>query len=88
MRTHFFYLFNARAYATHRSALHFRGCKGLLTVALIIFVGQVAMVELPGIQQFFNVTSLKPLDWLIIIAASSLVLWVREGWRVLWGVRS
>ena len=79
--THFFYLFNARAYATHRSALHFRGCKGLLTVALIIFVGQVAMVELPGIQQFFNVTSLKPLDWLIIIAASSLVLWVREGWR-------
>lgn len=86
--THFFYLFNARAYATHRSALHFRGCKGLLTVALIIFVGQVAMVELPGIQQFFNVTSLKPLDWLIIITASSLVLWVREGWRVLWGVRS
>ena len=86
--THFFYLFNARAYATHQSALHFRGCKGLLTVALIIFVGQVAMVELPGIQQFFNVTSLKPLDWLIIIAASSLVLWVREGWRVLCGVRS
>lgn len=86
--THFFYLFNARAYATHQSALHFRGCKGLLTVALIIFVGQVAMVELPGIQQFFNVTSLKPLDWLIIIAASSLVLWVREGWRVLWGVRN
>lgn len=86
--THFFYLFNARAYATHRSALHFRGCKGLLTVALIIFVGQVAMVELPGIQQFFNVTSLKPLDWLIIITASSLVLWVREGWRVLWGVRN
>lgn len=86
--THFFYLFNARAYATHQSALHFRGCKGLLTVALIIFVGQVAMVELPGIQQFFNVTSLKPLDWLIIIAASSLVLWVREGWRAVWGVRS
>ncbi len=79
--THFFYLFNARAYATHQSALHFRGCKGLLTVALIIFAGQVAMVELPGIQQFFNVTGLKLADWLIIIAASSLVLWVREAWR-------
>ena len=81
--THFFYLFNARAYATHQSALHFKGCKGLLIVALIIFVGQVAMVELPGIQNFFNVTNIKPLDWLIIIVGSSLVLWVREAWRLL-----
>ena len=53
--THFFYLFNARAFETGRSALHFKGCKGLLLIVAVILVGQVAMVEVPGIQQFFNV---------------------------------
>ena len=53
--THFFYLFNARAFETGRSALHFKGCKGLLTIVAIIMIGQVAMVEIPGLQQFFNV---------------------------------
>lgn len=50
--THFFYLFNARAFETGRSALHFKGCKGLLTIVAIIMIGQVAMVEIPGLQQF------------------------------------
>lgn len=81
--THFFYLFNARAFHTGRSALHFKGCKGLLVIALIILVGQVIMVEIPGIQQFFNVTGLKPIDWVIIVIGSSLVLWVRELWHAI-----
>ena len=79
--THFFYLFNARAFKTGRSALHFRGCKGLLTICAIILIGQVAMVEVPGIQQFFNVCGLTLTDWIIIIVGSSLVLWVRELWH-------
>lgn len=77
--THFFYLFNARAFETGRSALHFKGCKGLLTIVAIIMIGQVAMVEIPGLQQFFNVCGLSLQDWIIIIVGSSLVLWVREG---------
>ena len=81
--THFFYLFNARAFKTGRSALHFRGCRGLLTICGIILIGQVAMVEVPGIQQFFNVTGLSLTDWIIIIVGSSLVLWVREGWHLI-----
>lgn len=81
--THFFYLFNARAYATGRSALHFKGCRGLLSIAAIILVGQIAMVEIPGIQQFFNVTGLSLEDWLIIVIGSSFVLWVREAWNIL-----
>lgn len=76
--THFFYLFNARAYKTGRSALNFKGCGGLLTIVIIILFGQIAMVEIPGIQEFFNVCSLKLQDWAIIILGSSLVLWVRE----------
>ena len=79
--THFFYLFCARAFETNRSALHFKGCEGLLAIATIIFVGQIAMVEVPGLQKFFNVVSLKFLDWVIIIIGSSCVLWVREIWH-------
>ena len=81
--THFFYLFNARAFETGRSALHFKGCNGLLTIVAIILVGQIAMVEIPGLQQFFNVEGLKLIDWVIIIIGSSLVLWVREIWHLL-----
>ena len=81
--THFFYLFNAKAFKTGRSALHFKGCKGLLTIVAIILIGQVLMVELPGIQQFFNVVGLSFTDWIIILIGSSVVLWVRELWHLI-----
>lgn len=81
--THFFYIFNARAFETGRSALHFKGCNGLLTIVAIILIGQIAMVEIPGLQQFFNVEGLKLIDWVIIIIGSSFVLWVREIWHLL-----
>lgn len=80
--THFFYLFNARAFETGRSALHFGGCKGLLTIVVIIFAGQVLMVETPILQDFFNVVNLSLKDWGTIIIGSSLVLWVREAWHL------
>lgn len=81
--THFFYLFNARAFETGRSALHFKGCQILLLIAALIVIGQVAMVEIPGIQQFFNVVGLSLQDWIIITVGSSLVLWVREIWHLM-----
>lgn len=81
--THFFYLFNARAFETGRSALHFKGCNGLLSIVAIILIGQVAMVELPGLQQFFSVVGLSLEDWLVIVLGSSLVLWVRELWSLI-----
>lgn len=81
--THFFYLFNARAFETGRSALHFKGCKGLLSTVAIILIGQIIMVEMPGLQLFFNVEGLKLIDWVIIIIGSSFVLWVREIWHLL-----
>ena len=81
--THFFYLFNARAFETGRSALHFAGCKGLLSIVVIILVGQILMVETPVLQDFFNVVGLSLQDWLIILVGSSFVLWVREFWHAL-----
>ena len=81
--THFFYLFNSRAFETGRSALHFKGCNGLLMIITIIFLGQILMVELPGLQDFFNVEGLKLIDWIIIVIGSSLVLWIREIWHII-----
>ena len=83
--THFFYLFNARAFETGRSALHFKGCRGLLFIISIIFIGQIAMVELPILQKFFNIVKggLSVEDWTIILIGSSLVLWVREAWHLI-----
>ena len=81
--THFFYLFNARAFETGKSALHFKGCQGLLIIVAVIFFGQVAMVEIPLLQDFFNVCGLNLEDWIIIMLGSSLVLWVREIWHLI-----
>ena len=83
--THFFYLFNARAFETGRSALHFKGCRGLLFIISIIFIGQIVMVELPILQKFFNIVKggLSVEDWAIILIGSSLVLWVREAWHLI-----
>lgn len=76
----FWNMFNARAFATGRSAFHFKGCKGFLSIALLILVGQIAIVSLGG--EFFTVVPLKFTDWLIIIASTSLVLWIGEFLRL------
>lgn len=76
----FWNMFNARAFATERSAFHFKGCKGFLSIALLILVGQIAIVSLGG--EFFTVVPLKFTDWLIIIASTSLVLWIGEFLRL------
>lgn len=76
----FFNLFNARALETGRSALHFRGCRGLLSIAGVILLGQILLIETPGLQEFFNTAAggLLLEDWLWIIGGTSLVLWVPE----------
>ena len=72
----FWNMFNARAFATGRSAFHFKGCGGFALIALVILVGQILIVEFGG--QFFNVEPLKFIDWLIIIGGTSVVLWIGE----------
>lgn len=74
--THFWYMFDARAYKTGRSALDLKNCKGFGIIALIIIVGQILIVEV--LSDFFNVVHMKLLDWIVIIVLSSFVLWVRE----------
>lgn len=83
--THFFYLFNAKAYMTGKSAFaNLSHCKGLLFIAIVIFLGQIAMTEIPGLQGFFNIApgGISISDWLIITLGSFLVLGVREVWQL------
>ena len=72
----FWNMFNARAFSTGRSAFHLKKCGEFELITLIILVGQILIVEIGG--EFFNVTPIKILDWLIIIGATSLVLWIGE----------
>ena len=72
----FWNMFNARAFETGRSAFHFKDCEGFIMIAAAIFAGQIAIVTVGG--EFFNVVPLKITDWLIIIGATSLVLWIGE----------
>lgn len=72
----FWNMFNARAFETGHSSLRLKDCGGFEFIAIAILLGQIAIVELGG--EFFNVTPLSIVDWIIIIAATSLVLWVGE----------
>lgn len=76
----FWNMFNARAFETGRSAFHFKGCQGFGLIALIILIGQIAIVTVGG--SMFNVTPIHALDWLIIIGGTSVVLWVGEAFRL------
>ena len=77
----FWNLFNARAYATQRSAVHLGKCGEFVMIALLIFVGQIFIVTVGG--EFFSVTPLKFSDWVIIVLGTSIVLWVGEILRVI-----
>lgn len=77
----FWNMFNAKAFESHRSAFHFAHCSEFVMIALVIIGGQFIIVTFGG--SFFNVVPLKPVDWLVIIASTSIVLWVGELRRVL-----
>lgn len=79
----FWNLFNAKAFMTSDSAfkgISWKDTKWFILIALVILVGQIAMTEMPGLQEMFNVAEggINPIDWAIIIASTSLVLWIGE----------
>ncbi len=79
----FWNLFNAKAFMTSTSALKgisWNNTRWFILIALVIFWGQILIVETPGLQEMFNVTEngLSAMDWLIITISTSMVLWVGE----------
>ncbi len=73
----FWNMFNAKAYMTGTSA--FKGLLdsySFLLVCAVILIGQVLIVTFGGTM--FNVEPLTFNSWLVIIASTSVVLWVGE----------
>ena len=73
----FWNMFNAKAYMTGQSA--FKGLsenKTFLSVCAIIVIGQFLIVTFGG--EMFNVVPLSLTSWGVIIASTSLVLWIGE----------
>lgn len=90
--THFWYMFNARCFETGESVFKVRMSRGFWTIVSIIVIGQLFITEIA--YEFFSVEPmLHTLDWrfnpsgaldfVIIVAASSLVMWVRELYELL-----
>ncbi len=78
----FWNLFNARVLGTSHSALTgFAHNYVLPGVALVILVGQFVIVEFGG--EVFRTTPLDWQTWLIILASTSLVLWIGEIYRLI-----
>lgn len=79
----FWNMFNAKAFMTSDSAfkgISWKNTKWFIIITFIIFIGQVLMTEIPGLQEMFNVAEggIKPIDWILIIASTSFVLWIGE----------
>ena len=78
----FWNMFNAKAFGNVQSAFsRLASCKGFLWVTLIILAGQILIVSVGG--ALFSVTPLQPMDWLYIFAATSIVLWIGEIYRLI-----
>lgn len=73
----FWNMFNAKAFFSGRSAFHgLTKSVGFEIVAAVIFIGQFLIVEIGG--DVFRTTPLSLLEWVVIIASTSLVLWIGE----------
>ncbi len=73
----FWNIFNAKAYKSGHSALYqLRKAPAFVITSIIILVGQIIIVAVGG--EVFRVQPLEILDWVVIIAATSTVLWVGE----------
>lgn len=81
--THMGYMFNARAYKTGGSGWDLKGCKGFLLIATVVTLGQVAIVQVPLLNDFFNVEPLSLVDWVIIFVLGFMVTGLRELWAIM-----
>ena len=76
----FWNLFNASVFGTNHSVFKdSRHAFGMISVAGIILIGQIIIVEFGG--KVFRTVPLTLTEWLYIIGATSLVLWVGEIYR-------
>lgn len=77
----FWNLFNAKSFGSGHSAFHnMDGSKVFFAIVAVILVGQVLIVQLGG--RMFDVEPLSWLDWVRIIALTSPVMLIGEGYHL------
>ena len=78
----FWNLFNASVFGTNHSVFRDgRHAAGMISVAAIILIGQIIIVEFGG--KVFRTVPLSLTEWLYIIGSTSIVLWIGEAWRMI-----
>lgn len=80
---HFWYMFNAKAHFTTSSAfkgISWKNTRWFIIITSVIFFVQIALIEVPGLQEMFNVAKggLGLWNWVIILVLTSLVVWIGE----------
>ncbi len=80
---HFWYMFNAKAHFTTSSAfkgISWKNTRWFIIITSVIFFVQIALIEVPGLQEMFNVAKggLGFMNWVIILVLTSLVVWIGE----------
>lgn len=81
--THMGYMFNARGYKTGGSGWNLKGCDGFLLIATVVTLGQIAIVQIPFLNDFFNVQALPIFDWIVIFIMGFLVTGIREVYQLI-----
>lgn len=73
----FWSLFNVKSFRTGHSIFYrMQESKVFFTTVLIIFLGQIIIVECGG--KMFNVVPLNIIDWMWIIVGTSVIFWAGE----------
>lgn len=74
-------LFNAKTLGSNHSAFRYLWRnRGLLFVLVMIIAGQWLIVEYGG--EMFRTDGMNWKEWSVVIAATSLVMWIGEAWRL------
>jgi Ca2+-transporting ATPase len=77
----FWNLFNAKAYRSAYSAFRLKYCGEFVFIALLIFVGQLLIVNVGG--EMFNVEPIDVQDWLFIIVVTLPIIALGEAMRII-----
>lgn len=80
---HFWYMFNSKAYFTNDSSLKnvsWNKTRWFIIITALIFIVQIALIEVPGLQEMFNVQpgGIGFENWIIILLLTSIVVISRE----------
>lgn len=74
-------LFNAKTLGSNHSAFRYLyRNQGLLIVLVMIMIGQWLIVEYGG--EMFRTDGMNWREWLVVIASTSVVMWIGELWRL------